>query len=406
MKRKRRAAGEGTLVRRRDGRWAAALSVGGRRRWVYGRTQAEALQRLRQLQLARPPRPGSPMSLGEYLERWLASCQLRVRPTTLYAYRHHVRQWQRLLGHVRLDALGPHQVQHGLDAIAPHGLEAARKAYRVLHRALEQAVEWDLLPSNPAARVRPPKAPYRDTRVWTPQQAAAFLWAARHDRYWGVYVLALTTGLRLGEILGLRWQDVDLQRCTLTVRVQLVDIPGLHLAEPKSAAARRTVWLPDLAVRAIEMRRKQAEAEGTLRNPLDLVWTDTRGHPVRRSNLYRRHFVPLQLAAGVPRIRFHDLRHTAATMMLEQGVHLRAVQAVLGHASAQLTLGTYAHALPAATRAAVERVAEALRQHPDNTGEHSRAKQARAAVHQGPITDGDAGPEAPWGTGPGAGGPG
>jgi integrase len=185
----------------------------------------------------------------------------------------------------------------------------------------------------------------------SPAQTRTFLEAAQGDRFESLYVLALTTGMRLGELLGLRWQDVDLAAHMLQVRHTLLRLrDGLQLTEPKTARSRRRVALGASAVDSLRLHRsRQAAARlrlGQVWEDNDLVFANEIGKPVEAGNLLRRSFWPLLAKAELPRIRFHDLRHTAATLLLQQGVHPKVVSELLGHSSIGLTLDTYSHVLP------------------------------------------------------------
>jgi integrase len=191
-------------------------------------------------------------------------------------------------------------------------------------------------------------------RVLAPEQVNVLLTAALEDRFHALYVLAVTTGLRQGELLGLQWEDVDLASAVLHIRRALQEVAGrLWLDEPKTAKARRTVDLPAVAVAALREHGDRMLAEAHLR---EFVFCDSQGGPVRKSNLIRRSFLPLLKRAGLPRIRFHDLRHTAATLLLLQGVHPKVVQERLGHSQISITLDTYSHVLPSMGREAAAKL--------------------------------------------------
>ncbi len=185
-------------------------------------------------------------------------------------------------------------------------------------------------------------------------QVGQLLQAAREDRLHAVYVLAVATGLRQGELLGLHWEDVDMKQGALTVRRQLSEEGGvLQFTEPKTAKGRRRVELPEFATAALHEHRKRMLAAGT---PGPLVFCDTEGNPIRKRNLLRRSFQPLLQRAELPKIRFHDLRHTAATLLLSQGVHPKIVQERLGHAQISLTLDTYSLVLPSMQKEAAAKL--------------------------------------------------
>jgi integrase len=191
-------------------------------------------------------------------------------------------------------------------------------------------------------------------QVLTPEQVKSLLEAATMDRFHALYVLAVATGLRQGELLGLRWEDVDFGGAMLRVRFALHELDGhLSLDEPKTAKSKRPVDLPEVAVTALREHRERMLSEG---HPHGLVFCDTDGGPVRRPNLIRRSFLPLLKTAGLPRIRFHDLRHTAATLLLLQGVHPKVVQERLGHSQISVTLDTYSHVLPSMGKEAAARL--------------------------------------------------
>jgi integrase len=189
-------------------------------------------------------------------------------------------------------------------------------------------------------------------RVLTSEQARTLLDVAKDDRLCALYVLALSTGMRQGELLGLRWRDVDLDRGSLQVRTTLQKVrgQGLVFVEPKTSTSRRTITLSPSAVGALRQHRTRQLAERMACGPVwqdgDLVFPDPLGRPMDGIHLLRYEFVPLLKHAGLPAVRFHDLRHTAATLLLLQGVHPKVVQEMLGHATISITLDTYSHVLP------------------------------------------------------------
>ena len=207
--------------------------------------------------------------------------------------------------------------------------------------------------------VTPPRAAHREMQTLSPEQARAFLDAAQGDRFHALYVLALSTGMRQGELLALRWQDVDLDRGTVQVRGSLQRTPaGLTLTEPKTAASRRQVGLTPSAVAALR-RHRVAQTEERLR--FGSVWQDNGlvfcneiGEPIDATHVTVRPFRRLLERAGLPQIRFHDLRHTAATLLLGQGVHPKMVSEMLGHTQIAITLDLYSHVTPTMQRQATD----------------------------------------------------
>lgn len=222
----------------------------------------------------------------------------------------------------------------------------------VLHAAFEQAVRDGLLERNPVDAVRRPRAPRREMHFLTPEQARCLLQAARGDRLYALYALALSTGMRLGELLGLSWGRVDLEAGTVHVHRQLQRLKGmgLVLTELKSAYSQRSIQLPREVVRALRehralQERERLEAGQAWANKWDLVFTTKLGTPIDPQNLTHRSFKRLLKEAGLPDIRFHDLRHTAAALMLRQ-IPVHAVREILGHSSIKVTVDIYAHVIP------------------------------------------------------------
>lgn len=276
------------------------------------------------------------------------------------------------LGRVKLKDLTPFKVQGLYRSKLDTGLSnsSVRYTHAVLHRALKQAVKWSLVPRNVAEAVDPPKVRREEITPLSPGQSRSFLAAARKtgDRFEALYVVALTCGLRQGEILGLKWSDVDLEAKTLRVNRQLQrhrDGDGLVFSEPKNAS-RRTVPLAATAVEALRRHgKRQAEEKmraGFLYEDEGLVFASEVGTPLDAQNVVNRSFKPLLKKAGLPSIRFHDLRHTCATLLLAKGVHPKLVQALLGHASIGITMDLYSHWAPAMGDQAASAMEDTLRE--------------------------------------------
>jgi len=201
---------------------------------------------------------------------------------------------------------------------------------------------------------------YKRSETWSASESRQFLATASTDGYSPLWLLALTTGMRRGELLGLRWQDVDFEHRALHVRQSVVALNGAaHIQEPKTSAARRTVKLPAEALAALKTHRtRQREKQliaGPLWRDLDLVLTTPDGGPINPNNVLRNFYL-LITKAKVPRIRFHDMRHTHATLLLAGGQPVKVVSERLGHAKTSITMDTYAHVLPDMQDAAVDAV--------------------------------------------------
>jgi integrase len=227
--------------------------------------------------------------------------------------------------------------------------------YTVLRTALRDALRMRLLAANPLDAVSRPRAPRREIQALDAEQTRALLAAAQGDPFEALYVLAVGTGLRLGELTGLRWGDVDLDAGAVHVRRALVErVNGeITFAEPKTSQSRRKVDLPAFVIAALERHRVRL---GALPHRDRLVFATPEGLPIRRSNLHRRSYKPLLKRAGLPELSFHALRHTAATLALAAGVNPKIVQERLGHSTVALTLDTYSHAVPTLGRDAAKRI--------------------------------------------------
>ncbi|HHW17738.1 MAG TPA: site-specific integrase [Firmicutes bacterium] len=358
---KRRGHGEGSIFKRKDGRWCAELFVGygenGKKRiWrAYGDSRKEVQEKLtakiRDYQQGLPVAV-SKQTLGQFLETWLEDCvKGYVRPNTYANYKQVLRHFTAIAS-TPLNKLTPQQVQHLYRQKQDAGLtRTVVLMHAVLHKALDQAVKWGMVPRNIADAVERPRIPARQCHPLSQDEAVRFLEAASEDRLYALYVLAITCGLRFGELLGLCWKDVDLERGTLTVSHQLQTVDGkATLQVPKTAKSRRTIILPAVAIAALKKHRgRQLEERlklGEAWQDWDLVFYSEIGTPLNESNVRNRSFYPLLEKAGLPRIRFHDLRHTCATLLLAQGVHPKFVQEQLGHSQISVTLDTYSHVTP------------------------------------------------------------
>ncbi|MEW6770240.1 MAG: tyrosine-type recombinase/integrase [Bacillota bacterium] len=318
------------------------------------------------------------MSVKEYLEQWFATHADGLSPTTRRRYESIIRhQLVPYLGGVPLQKLTPLQVQTFLGQLAregrrdnkktvPRGLAPASVAYvyRVLHRALEQAVEWEMLSRNPAARVRPPRADRKEPRVLTETEVQHLLDSLKGTCLYMPAFLAVYTGLRLGEVLALRWEDVDLNGLVIHVRRTSVQTKAGEPAykSPKTAKGRRTVDISPAVVRELKAhRRRQLEWKlraGSLWQETGLVCTREDGSPINPPSLgsfFRRK----AREAGFP-ISFHDLRHVHASLLLKAGVRLKVVQERLGHSQITVTGDIYTHLLPTMQREAALKLEQLL----------------------------------------------
>jgi integrase len=361
---KKRGNGEGSITKRADGRWMARYTVhssnGPKRKTVYGRTRQEVATKLAKATADRDGRielDPSNVTVDEFLQRWLNdSVKGSVRPITFESYERLVVRVHVVpaVGRVKLKALSPAHLQGLYRERLDAGLSpcTVQRIHAVVHRALKQALRWGLVAHNVSEATDPPKAQRKEIRPLTPEQVRTFLKTAQGDRLEALYALAITTGLRQGELFGLRWEDVDLAAGRLSVCHTLITPKGgRKLGPPKRSKSRRSVKLTAGAVKALKAHRErqleEREKFAELWQDHDFVFTTQVGTPLNRHNFFKRCFKPLLEKAGLPRsVRFHDLRHTCATLLLSKNVNPKIVQELLGHANISQTMDTYSHILP------------------------------------------------------------
>lgn len=384
----KRASKEGSIFERGDGRWVATLHLGyidgkRRRRYFYGATQADALEKLDKAKStvrAGLPIPPERLTVGQVLDQWLAEAvKPRRRASTYRRYADIVRVHLKPdLGRTRLAKLTPAQVQALLAAKEKAGLSPRTVQYirGTLRTALARAMKWGYIGINVAGLTDPPRAVRHPVDALSVELARGLVAAVETHRLGNLFVVALATGMRQGELLGLRWPDIDLDAGTLRVSNSLQRVPGervegertaatYQLLEPKTEKSRRGLALPAVAVSALRAQRdrqtfERSAAKLEWANQWDLVFTTPFGKPLHGPTVTRT-FQEQLTKAKLPPMRFHDLRHGAATLMLVQGVPLKVVQEALGHASITVTADVYAHVLPELQRDAANRMDNALR---------------------------------------------
>lgn len=375
---RRRGNGDGGVYRRAsDSRWVAVLDLGQdatgkrRRKTLYGATRKEAVDKLTEAQ--RRLAEGAPVTdargtVAAYLEHWIKTglAAAEVKQTTRENYttiaRTHLAP---TIGRLRLDKLAPSDVDALIVAKrAQLSDSTVRLIYTVLRRALDAAVRDGLVRRNVAAAVQRPRVVRRDAAVLSPVQAQAFLDAARQDRLFALYAVAMAVGLRRGEALALRWSDVDLDAGNVRVSRTLSRVrDGLVFTEPKSQRSRRTVPMPAPLIAELRAHRVRQAAErltaGSLWEDHDLVFPSRFGTPLDPRNALRA-FAAVASRAGLDGVGLHTLRHTAASLMIAQGVHLRVIMETLGHSGISITADVYSHVLPQQQREAADALGKAL----------------------------------------------
>jgi integrase len=368
---KRRGNKEGTIYKR-GSRWCAQISLDGRRLTKYFDTQRECREWIREKQAQIDEGltfDGARATLEQYLNHWLETTRPHLRAETQRHYTGVVRRHIiPALGQVKLNDLRPDHIQSFYIAKRKAGVSehVLRYAHAAMHRALGQAVKWGLITRNPTSVVDRPKPKRAEMKVWTVEQVRTFLTEVEGDRFEALYYIAVTTGLRMGELLGLLWSDLNWETARLQIQRQLqrVKSQGLVFNEPKSRAGRRSIVLGPDALDKLHQHRERQQQErlffGESWQESGLIFPSLRGTPKDPTDL-RREFKALVAGAGLPGIRFHDLRHTAATLMLQQGIHPKVVQERLGHSSISITLDTYSHVLPNLQVEAAEQLEELIR---------------------------------------------
>jgi integrase len=271
------------------------------------------------------------------------------------------------VGRVKIKALTPAHVRGLYRKKLEAGLSprSVQYVHVTLHKALKQAVRDGLIPRNATEAVKPPQVRREEIRPLTTEQVRTLFEAAKGDRLEALYVLAVTTGLRQGELLGLKWDDVDMEVGTLQVRRTLTTAKGgPALSAPKTKGSRRTVKLSQTALEALtshlERQLEGIDTVGSLWCENGLIFASEVGEPLDRRYITTHRFKPLLKRAGLPQIRFHDLRHTCATLLLSKNVNPKVVSEMLGHATIAITLDTYSHVLPNMQESAARAMEDAL----------------------------------------------
>lgn len=355
---KRGIHGQGHIRQKPDGRWEALYYLNGERRYITGRkgeTAKDVSARLRaaltDLDKGIETPKDNRLTLGDYLDTWLGI----KKPTVEFSY------WKRCetvirvyvkpaLGRVQLTKLTAHQIEQLYAQVIALGKapNTVAKIHIALHKALEDALRKDLVTRNVADLVSKPKVTHHEMQTYTPEEATRLLDAAQGDQLEALYVLMLTSACRLGELLGLRWPALDLDRSEMQITSAMKDVAGQRvLGRPKTSHSRRTIPLTARAVQALRQQHVHQTVErlkhGGDWNPHKLVFCTANGTAFSQTNFRREYYRPLLEKAGLPYIRPHDLRHTAATLLLREGVQPHVVSEMLGHASVAFTLQTYGH---------------------------------------------------------------
>jgi integrase len=354
------------------------------------REQAE-VERERVARCLAEGEPFAPRTVGEQCAAWLEATTPTLAPGSVETYAGHLRRHiLPYLGDFDLANLGPLHIRNWLVRVRKRGLAESTLAtiFFVLHAALEDAVRLEMIPKNPARQVTRPTKPRKERAIWDGDEARRFLAFVRGDRFESLYLTAIGTGLRKGELLALRWRDVDLRAGALTVRAAQIEIKGqgATIAAPKTRHSIRRVSLPAFVADALAAHQRTQDEEraklGHRWADTWLIWCKPRGGLLPSSTFdvqwmkLRRRFV----AAGLPPIAFHDLRHLHATLALEAGVDPKTVSQRLGHHSAAFTLDKYGHVTQRMHDMAAEAIGRILFGSVDESGPTIEVAQAAQAL--------------------------
>ena len=369
----RRTRGEGTLYKTETGRWRAQIVIQGRRLSHTTKTAREGREWIRR-QLEKPDqginleRAHAP--LNDYLDDWLANVKTSRASSTYCNYRDYIKRYIRpVLGEVKMSDLRPDLIQSAIDGMLKNGLPvySTGYAFKLLKMSLKRAVKLRILGYNPAEGVTPPKAPKKEMQVWDENQVQIYLLTIDADqpRSGALLKLAVGTGMRLGELLGLMWGDVDWERKQISIHRQpkLVRETKNDFGPLKSKSSERTIRLANILMDALREHRERQFVEMKVFesdwNDIDLVFPNERGNAMLRCSATKIHKTMLK-RAELPYIRFHDLRHTAVSLMLQNGVPIVEVSKYIGHARVSITLDTYGHLAPSWHSQAAEKMDEIL----------------------------------------------
>jgi integrase len=363
----KRGNGEGAIyLRQSDGRYVGSVHLGyvagkRQRKSVYGATRGEVAEKmktlLREQQQGLPLQTSERLTVATFLTKWLHdTAEPSLRPSSFDSYQSYAEQHIiPAIGRIALTKLTPQDVNGLTTAMTrakPSGKglspRTAAHARAVLRNALADALRWGMVARNVAALSNAPRVQEAEMIAFTPEQAREFVSGIQGHREAALYIVALACGLRLGEITGLAWEDVDFEAGTLRVRQTLGRVSGAFaIGEPKSRNSRRTLALPEFALAALKSH-KVRQTEDRLKagalwcNGLNLVFTTPLGEPLNPSSLTRRFRLALT-ALKLPQMRFHDLRHSCAALLIAEGVHPRLIMETLGHSQISLTMNRYGH---------------------------------------------------------------
>ncbi len=368
---KRRGNNEGTIYQRKDGLWCAQISLNGRRLTKYGKSQTECRLWIKQM-LARidqgPTYDSTQVTLDRFVENWLNGKELARRPKTVIQYRQVVQQHiLPFLGRMRLQEIQPVHIQklYSIKKEEGRGARTIQLIHAILHNILKQAEREGILSHNSVDAVERPKVEQVEMQILNEEQIRQFLSAASGSPFETVCYLALTTGMRASELLGLKWCEVDEKKSTLFVHRQMQYIAGQGyiFSQPKTQAGRRQIKVGASTLKELEAHRNRQSIQKSIAGERwqenDLIFPTTIGTPLDYKRVTKE-FKRLLKRAGLPEIRFHDLRHTSLNTLMEMGMPVNTVQRRAGHTRASTTVDIYGHATAQSQEEAAEKIEELI----------------------------------------------
>ncbi len=357
----RRTKGDGSVYQRKDGRFIGEYTdANGKRRYVSGKNKkdvaAKLKTKLKETEEGIAYDAGN-LTFGLYLDQWLGSIKSTLRDRTWIRYEQMVRiHLKPTLGKVKLTRLNTLQLQELYSKKLESGLSprSVQIIHTTAHKALKQAVLWSLIPRNVAETAIPPKPVKSEIMPLSQDQIRTLLETVKDDKQYSLYVLAVTTGMRQGEILGLQWKDIDIEGGTLRV---IRSVFNGSVSPPKTTSGRRTIRLSKLAIAALKAHRTRQAQQRISK----WVFSTSKGTSLSCHNLHNRSWKPLLKKAGLPHsTRFHDLRHSCISLLLARGVPVKVVSEMAGHADVSITLSVYGHVLPDMQSKAADGIDDAL----------------------------------------------
>lgn len=356
MSGRRRGKNEGTIYKRKNGSWRAQISYSGKRFSKDFNRKSDADFWLREVRAEIAHGRvlwGGSITLGDFLMDWLGQHRSALREKTAHQYSSLIlKHIQTYFGETKIKDLTPIGIDKYYLALQESsvGVRTIHIIHHILHASLDNAVRYGLLTSNPTQGAALPTYRFDEMQVLNKEQVGRFLKAARESSSFALYHLALVTGMRMGELLGLKWSDIDFESGLISVQRQRQYVPGegITLVEPKTRYGRRTIKVGDMSLQILLAHRKVVNEKrifaGNRWQEMDLVFPNSVGKPGDPSNI-RLEFNQILEKAEIPRIRFHDLRHTAATIYLNHKIPVIVVSHILGHSRPSVTLDLYGHVL-------------------------------------------------------------